>query len=91
MKNRSKSGGQIESDYRREVQLHYTTERMLCQVPTYRVLIREVHIQGMLIEAEDEEAAIFAVRYGDGELDEAHFEYSHTMRTDTWTVELEED
>lgn len=60
-------------------------------MPKYRVIVREVHVQGVLVDADTPEQAKEIVREGGGELDEAHFEYSHTMDRDTWTVEIEGD
>ena len=58
-------------------------------MPKFRVIRREVHVQGLLVTADDPEQAIGIVREGGGVLDEAHFEYSHTLDPDTWTVEVE--
>jgi hypothetical protein len=54
---------------------------------TYQVLVREVHIQGYVVEAEDPEDAVELVRYGSGDLNENMFEYSHTLEPELWTVE----
>ena len=51
------------------------------------VFVREVHVQGHGVEANDEKAAIEEVRGGGGELLESYFEYSHTLDSETWTVE----
>jgi hypothetical protein len=51
------------------------------------VSVREVHVQGYGVEAKDEEHAKELVRKGCGELVEDHFEYSHTLDSETWTVE----
>jgi hypothetical protein len=53
----------------------------------YIVLVREVHIQGHIVEALTPEIAKEVVRAGGGELDEAYFEYSHTLDPSLWTVE----
>jgi hypothetical protein len=53
----------------------------------FRVLVREVHIQPTIIEADSKEEALKKVFDGEGELDTQGFEYSHTLDTDTWTVE----
>jgi hypothetical protein len=47
---------------------------------------REVHIQGVLIEAKDEAEAIERVSRAEGEYLDATFEYSHMLDTDTWTI-----
>lgn len=60
-------------------------------MPKFRVIRREIHVQGVLVEAGTPEQAVEIVREGGGELDEAHFEYSHTMSPDSWTVEVEDD
>jgi hypothetical protein len=51
------------------------------------VFVREVHVQGYGVDANDEKDAIEKVRHGCGELLESHFEYSHTLDSETWTVE----
>lgn len=53
----------------------------------YIVNIREVHLQPIEIEAESPEEAIRLVQDGDGEGDYTNGEYSHTLDSDTWTVE----
>jgi len=53
----------------------------------YMVLVREVHVQGYLVQAETPDQAKEIVRNGGGELNEAYFEYSHTLDPDLWTVE----
>tara|TARA_R100000951_G_C2581314_1_gene162027 strand:- start:540 stop:743 length:204 start_codon:yes stop_codon:yes gene_type:complete len=55
----------------------------------YTVLVREVHISHIAVEAESEAAALeqvnaFGSDAGEGEI---YCEYSHTLDTDTWTVE----
>lgn len=56
-------------------------------MPKYHVLVREVHVSTMKVEAEDGEAAIRAVAGGGGE--ELICEYSHTLDSDTWSVDDE--
>jgi hypothetical protein len=51
------------------------------------VYVREVHVQGYAVEARDERHAKELVREGGGDLLEDHFEYSHTLDLETWTVE----
>lgn len=51
----------------------------------YLVAIREVHVSHREIEADSPDDAIEKVFYGDGE--EVLCEYSHTLDSDTWTVE----
>ena len=58
---------------------------------TYRVQVREVHIQGYLIKADSPEHAINLIRDGRGEMDEQHFEYSHMLDPDTWDAEINEE
>jgi hypothetical protein len=52
----------------------------------FRVCVREVHIQGYVVEAASPDEAIGKVADGEGEMDEGHFEYSHTLDTDYWTA-----
>jgi hypothetical protein len=51
------------------------------------VSVREVHIQPYFVEAEDEKDAIKKVEDGEGEIVDADFEYSHSLDSNTWTVE----
>ena len=51
------------------------------------VNVREVHIQPVAIEALNSADAINQVRQGAGDYDKYPGEYSHTLNTDTWTVE----
>lgn len=53
----------------------------------YIVLVREVHISPVEIEAKNADEAIDLVREGEGETIYEALEYSHTMDFDTWTVE----
>jgi len=53
----------------------------------YRVDVREVHIQGIEVEAESEEAAIRAVQAGEGTFIDDALEYSHALDSETWTVD----
>lgn len=55
----------------------------------YRVSVREVHIQGYLVDAENEEEAKDKVyhRHCDAQVDEESFEYSHDLDRNLWTVE----
>lgn len=56
----------------------------------YRVQVREVHIQGYLVLAGSEEEALEKIIQGEGEIDEADFEYSHTLdHRDHSTLEIE--
>ena len=55
----------------------------------FLVEVREVHVSTRVVEADDAEAAVKAVEGGEG--DEVACEYSHTLDTDTWTVEEEEE
>ena len=55
------------------------------------VEVREVHIQGYEIEAETEEQAKDLIREGNGDLIDGHFEYSHTLDSEFWTVEKKEE
>ena len=57
---------------------------------TYVVLVREVWIQGVRIEAASPEEALRRVADGDGEYLEDRFEYSHTLGPECWQVEKEE-
>lgn len=53
----------------------------------YTVSVREVHIQLVDIEADNEQDAIERVKQGEGRTWDAGLEYSRTLPTDTWTVE----
>jgi hypothetical protein len=58
----------------------------------YRIGMREVHVNWIGVESEtelsDEEAKDFAEKsLYSGEFDDDLFEYSHTLKKDTWTVE----
>jgi hypothetical protein len=54
----------------------------------YRVLVREVYISHIEIEAESEQAAMAAANaFGTDAGVEVLSEYSHTLDTDTWTIE----
>lgn len=57
------------------------------EMSKFVVFMREVYVQGYEVDANDEKEAIEKVRDGDGELLEDHFEYSHTLDSETWTVE----
>jgi len=52
----------------------------------FRVQVREVHVQGVVVEAEDGTQAIEKVASGEGCYENDAIEYSHTMETSTWTV-----
>lgn len=52
----------------------------------FNVLVREVHVSIMEVEAETYEEAINNASSGE----ELICEYSHTLHTDTWSVEDEE-
>ena len=60
-------------------------------MPGFIVSVREVHVQGYKVIADDEESAKDIVRLGGGDLLEERFEYSHTLDSETWTVEIEKD
>lgn len=51
--------------------------------------VREVHVSTMEVEAESPEAAVQMVKDGQGR--EIMCEYSHTLDSDLWTVEKDED
>lgn len=50
------------------------------------VLVREVHVARVHVEADSPEDAIMAVREGDGDYGD-ETEYSHTLDPEAWTVE----
>jgi hypothetical protein len=52
----------------------------------YLVLVHEVHVSTVEVEAESVEEAINNASSGE----EVICEYSHTLHTDTWSVEDEE-
>ena len=57
-------------------------------MPRYRILVREVHVQPMLVaDAGDAQDAIRQVAEGGGEIVEDGLEYSHTLDPKTWTAE----
>lgn len=53
----------------------------------WRVLTREVWIQGVDVDAENEEDAIERVRRNEGHLADDVFEYSHQLKSESWTAE----
>jgi len=53
----------------------------------YIVTIREVWKQGVEIEATNPEEAIERVLDGEGDQIESLLEYSHTLDSETWTIE----
>jgi len=55
----------------------------------YRVLVREVHVQHTIVEADSEEEAIKKVAEGEETVDVRELEYSHTLDKETWTAEKE--
>jgi|GEM_PF-2535377 len=54
---------------------------------TFIVSVREVHVQPYLALAETPEEAIELVANCEGNILDADFEFSHTLDSDTWTVE----
>lgn len=56
-------------------------------MPRFRVLVREVHVQPHIVDAESAAAAIKKVADGEGELVDNGGEYSHSLDPETWTVE----
>lgn len=57
----------------------------------WRVEVHEVWIQPVEVEAKTAEDAIRRVNDGDGTILDRRFEFSHTLDTDTWTVEVVND
>lgn len=55
----------------------------------YRVTIREVHHQDVLVTASSADEARELVANGEGDPDESTFCYSHSLDSDTWRVEEE--
>ena len=53
----------------------------------YLVGVREVHVSTMRISATTEEAAISKILEGEGE--ELMLEYSDTLDSENWTIEVE--
>ena len=55
---------------------------------TYRVTVKEVWYQDVIVEAEDENTAVSMVADGMGDIDESDdgFQYSHSQEPDTWDV-----
>ncbi len=60
-------------------------------MPKYYVLVREVHVSHLKVEADSPEEAIAKVAKGDEEFEDDCLEFSHTLDTDTWTTEERED
>lgn len=58
-------------------------------MPKFIVKVREVWVQDVEIEADSEEEAKDKVESGEGEpvLGHNHFEFSHSLETDHWSVE----
>ena len=59
----------------------------------YRVLVREVWVHAVYVEADSKEEAIeMAADIGNRETgeEEHNLEYSHTLSKETWTVDEEE-
>lgn len=54
---------------------------------TFIVLVKEVHIQPVKIKAMNKNDAIRRVNEDAGEYLEEGIEYSHTLDTETWTVQ----
>lgn len=54
---------------------------------SFIVNLREVHIQPVKIKAKNEQDAIKKVKQGQGDYLEGMLEYSHTLDSDTWTIE----
>jgi hypothetical protein len=53
----------------------------------YIVNVREVYIQPYRVVAKSAEEAIRLVEEGDGEIMKDQLEYSHTLGSESWTVE----
>ena len=51
----------------------------------YRVLVREVQIRTVLVDASSEDEAKELVFHGEGDI--MNVEYSHDLDSSTWTVE----
>ncbi len=56
----------------------------------FSVFVREVHIQEVRVEAEDENDAKDRVAKGEGEYVDNSLEYSHCLDPDEWTVDRPE-
>lgn len=56
----------------------------------FLVLVREVHIQQVEVEASSEEEAITQVHKGEGTYLDDTLEYSHTLNPEYWTTEKAE-
>lgn len=57
-------------------------------MPKYTVLVREIHVSHMEIEAENPEEAIDKIANGEGQ--EVCLEYDDTMDSCHWTVDDED-
>lgn len=52
----------------------------------YEVLVREVHIQSVLVEAKSADDAIGKVAEGEGDFVDNSLVYSDTLELETWTA-----
>lgn len=66
-------------------------------MPKFRVGVREVHVQGYIVEADTGQEAIEKIASGDYTgflrdryIDEGDFVFSHTMEPETWSVKREQ-
>jgi len=56
---------------------------------TFIVMVREVHIQPVRVEAASKGMAMVRVAAGNGEILPGRLTFSHACKADTWTVEEE--
>lgn len=57
-------------------------------MPTYSVLVREVHVVQVTVKANDPEEAIKKVEGQDESCEWGYTEYSHTLDPEEWTAEV---
>ena len=60
-------------------------------MPIFIVLVQQVHVQSVLVNAVNEQDAIQKVDAGSGEELDHHMHYSYTLDSDSWTAQVYED
>ena len=55
---------------------------------TYTVNVREVHVNSYTVKAESEDEAKDLVADGQGDMMDDMLEFSHSLDTDCWTVDV---
>jgi hypothetical protein len=57
-------------------------------IKKFTVTTKEIYDQSYIVKANNKDDAIKKVKDGDGEIDEASFEYNRIMSSRFWTVEV---